>query len=301
MLFGFIFAAIISASLASATSLSMPAVPDKFFGTVKLDGANVSAGNIITITVGSDTDTYNMTQSGYYELYVKKGVQGDAINFYINGTLYGTRTRTGGTTESYDLSYTTPATNPPASPPSGGGGGSGPTLVNFCGDKKCNSPAETSENCPSDCAIQTKPIEPCSENWTCTQWSECSIATSSMERRCTDTSSCNTAFQKPAEQKSCIPAEMQNAKAIIDRASHAVNSTPAIAFLNDARAAYIDGNYTLAAELAERALNVDALSSKADNSMPTALAFSQTSKNAGIVAGIIVLFAAAVYYLRKKY
>lgn len=112
---------------------AVPAIPDTFFGTVKMDGKNISAGSIITVKVAGEIDSeYIMSQEGEYELTVKKGVFGDEIKFYINNNLFGTRTRVGGMAINYNLSYTTPPKDPPeeTKPSSGGGGSFTPKIVN---------------------------------------------------------------------------------------------------------------------------------------------------------------------------
>ncbi len=104
---------------------AMPILPDRFFGTVLQDGNNLTAGTQITAKVAGIEDTpYTMTQNGYYDFFVKIGDSNDLIEFYIDGNLFGTATRSNGAKVNQNLSYTSPIQdpiNPPKQKSSGGG------------------------------------------------------------------------------------------------------------------------------------------------------------------------------------
>jgi hypothetical protein len=81
-----------------------PPVPDKFWGTVKAGGTNISAGTEITVTVDDETDSvYEMQSSGYYSLYVIRGEAGDLIRFYVLDKEAGSYTRQGMLRKEYNL------------------------------------------------------------------------------------------------------------------------------------------------------------------------------------------------------
>jgi hypothetical protein len=121
---------------------------------------------------------------------------------------------------SYDITCT-PPTSPSA--PTGGGGFVLPTCTenwtctewsecspegiqtrictdrNNCGTTR-NKPVET-QTCTY---IPPKPTEKvCIENWTCTEWSECSPE-GMQTRKCTDLNECGTTVNKPTESQACV-------------------------------------------------------------------------------------------------
>lgn len=293
----FAFALVILGSFANA--YDFPSIPDKFFGTVQMDGANLTVGTLIIVVVGNESDdAYNMTQDGYYELYAKKGNTGGTIKFLINGKLFGTSTRAGGVTVNYNLSYTSPPPEtPPKNPPPSGGGGYTPPK-DMCGDKICGS-TETSANCPSDCPlanITENVIIPCSNDWSCTDWSGCDIMSLTQSRKCTISNPCNSTLYSPAEKQRCVPEAI---KEVLDELINASSTkSPAARDLIDrAVKAYGAGKYDLAAELARSAVAIDAVP---QNATPTGFAMSATAKNGLAIAGIIVLLAAAYRIFRKS-
>ena len=101
-------------------------------------------------------------------------------------------------------------------------------IPNFCGDTKCES-GESCASCALDCGAcalpqggsppsggpappggvvivpndDDEPTEPqeCTEDWICTDWSEC--FNSKQSRTCADTSRCGTEESKPAEKQEC--------------------------------------------------------------------------------------------------
>ncbi len=90
----------------------------------------------------------------------------------------------------------------------------------YCGDGYCNN-GETCSSCSADCGLCPPTQEtskrsgggggggfvytpPCTPNWTCTEWSECTME-GFQYRNCTDTNNCGTNESKPEEQRECTP------------------------------------------------------------------------------------------------
>ena len=78
----------------------------------------------------------------------------------------------------------------------------------YCGDGICQA-NETCSTCPEDCGpcstggkTSGAYIPPCAENWTCTEWSECS-PDGNQTRNCTDLNECGTVQNKPNETQEC--------------------------------------------------------------------------------------------------
>ncbi len=89
-------------------------------------------------------------------------------------------------------------------------------LAPYCGDGSCNN-GETCSSCTSDCGscpppppsgptggfvtIGSPPPSLCTEDWSCTAWSEC--IDDKQTRTCVDLNDCNTTENKPTETWSC--------------------------------------------------------------------------------------------------
>ena len=80
----------------------------------------------------------------------------------------------------------------------------------YCGDGYCNND-ENSDNCPQDCPKPPSPsppgggflvLPPCTEDWSCTGWSEC-FPEGIQTRTCTDLNECGTEEDMPEEIRTC--------------------------------------------------------------------------------------------------
>jgi hypothetical protein len=105
----------------------IPPIPDHFCGDVILYGQSASIGTEVDVYVAGSLDqTYNISETGKYDLYVTIGTYNDTINFVINGGIVGTSLRQGGETIILDLELLdSPAPSSPSGGDSGGGSGGG--------------------------------------------------------------------------------------------------------------------------------------------------------------------------------
>jgi len=90
---------------------------------------------------------------------------------------------------------------------SSGGGYHGRGRGHWCGDGVCNLD-ESCLACPEDCG-ECPPEEPlfnfevCSEDWSCTAWSDCQ-PDGAQARTCSDSNNCGTTANKPEEIRNCM-------------------------------------------------------------------------------------------------
>jgi hypothetical protein len=219
----------------SSSAFAFPTIPCAFFGTVNLNGNPVN-GTLVTAHL-NDTGEYLTTAKeigglGNYSITI------DATDKYIRFKIAGIWANepeqlcTSGGHTYLDL---TASTLPDGSPCDDNiSCTSGICLHNFCrnstpyvGDGYCD-PGENCLNsidctCPSgqNCGSDGNCFTPqttsgggggfsggggglpstCVENWTCTDWSECTAGTQT--RTCTDLKKCGTTKSKPSETQSC--------------------------------------------------------------------------------------------------
>lgn len=104
---------------------SIPALPDNFKGNITLYGQSAPIGTLIGVYVaGIQDQTYNLTQTGKYDLYVKTGTLNDIIEFKIQDKIAGNSARQNGETILLNLELlNTPSAPAPSSSSSGSGGG----------------------------------------------------------------------------------------------------------------------------------------------------------------------------------
>ena len=82
------------------------------------------------------------------------------------------------------------------------------TYAGFCGDKFCSS-SESCSTCYRDCSVcpRNEP-GPCTESWTCDEWSACS-ENNTATRTCVDLNNCGTFKNKPEETIGCAELQLQ--------------------------------------------------------------------------------------------
>ncbi|UCC91714.1 MAG: hypothetical protein JSV39_00360 [Candidatus Aenigmatarchaeota archaeon] len=72
----------------------------------------------------------------------------------------------------------------------------------YCGDGYCTGD-EVCDICPEDCGSCFISSPGCEEDWTCSEWSECSPE-GTRTRNCADLEDCGTTIDKPAETQTCV-------------------------------------------------------------------------------------------------
>lgn len=161
-----------------STVLAAPGAPNKFYGSVTVNGnpapdgttveAKMEIGDLKTVAV---TNTIN-GKYGYESLFYiedpDNNREGKTIYFYVSGVEAAQAIFTNGISTRLDLSVTI------ESPPQGNGGTPG--------------------------GGYTPPS--CNENWTCTDWSTC--VDGQKVRACTDQNNCKTAIHIPPQIDECV-------------------------------------------------------------------------------------------------
>ncbi len=212
------------AIILSTRAYALPPLPTEIYGEVIYFNQNASPG-VVRAYVGTTLcGEFVMTNNTFYGLLdcvgddpstpeKEGGVQGDTIRLTYNGIEgdeYGNITWESGTFKYIKLIV--------------------PIL--YCGDTFCDF-RETCSSCPQDCGAcppaqggagagaagaggisaggyggigGITPLEAllqgCTENWDCTEWSECTPA-GFQYRNCTDLNDCGTTKNKPPEVKEC--------------------------------------------------------------------------------------------------
>jgi hypothetical protein len=216
--------------------------PAPWKGYVTIDSSNASAGALVQAYVddafNSNTTTGELQtkENNYYAIPVV-GAAGKRVIFKIYGINASPEQSWSEGIHELNLSINTTA-NGQACPlysgyslpstynlnPGCTGGycvhGYCRSSTTYCGDSSCDS-GESCSSCSSDCGACSGggsssgngggggSSSTCSENWQCTEWSECS-ASGTQTRTCSDTKICNTTKSKPNETQSCAPSVQES-------------------------------------------------------------------------------------------
>jgi len=226
--------------LFSSNVFGVPGIPHQFYGYVYIDDLAAEDGTLIEAKIDGKVVASTTTLAGRYgyapHLFFITDPDGNRagkqIDFYVNGVFVTSYTFENGASTRLDLYATSEGETQTCSDgtPYGECSTTKPkycdngALVDKCG--LCGCPE--GEVCGSDgsCYVPTPPTggaigtqetnvseenlteggsETCVENWSCTEWSECSPE-GIQTRECIDLNSCGTEFNKPEEVRNCIPS-----------------------------------------------------------------------------------------------
>lgn len=184
----------------------------QFYGNVEDTGGTVITDTVYVVTyIGGapySSTTSSNGQYGYSPLlfFVEDGIDGDTIEFYLNGYLATSQTFANEAGTELDLVLDESTGNV------------------LCGNGLCDS-WEDCDSCQNDCGACPSDDSPpgsggsgggggggggggerqCVEFWTCTGWGpETCPATRQQTRNCTDRNACGTTANKPNEIKACF-------------------------------------------------------------------------------------------------